>query len=65
MTRSIASKIVKVDEQYVTIETVETRPGFEPFRSTVSIKHNGSPEEVHRGFHELISGAFQAGSEKV
>jgi hypothetical protein len=28
MNKSIISKIVKVDEKYVTIETKEIRPGF-------------------------------------
>jgi hypothetical protein len=56
MIRSITSKITQFDERYVTIETVEMRPGFEPFRTSVDIEHNGDPEEVHRGYHELIAG---------
>jgi hypothetical protein len=54
--RSIVSKIVEVDEEYVTIETVEVRPRLKPLRACISIEHNGNPEEVHRGYHDLIAG---------
>jgi hypothetical protein len=56
MNRSITSKIVQVDETFVTIEPVDIRPGFEPFRTSVDIEHHGDPEKVHRGFHDSITG---------
>jgi hypothetical protein len=55
MNRSIASKITHIGKRFVRIEITETRPGFEPLRTTFEIKHDGNPEEVHRGFHDLIS----------
>ena len=53
--RSIVTKVVRVDDDYVTIGIVETRPGFtKPFCASVSIEHNGNPEGVAEGYHEFI-----------
>jgi hypothetical protein len=65
MNRSITSKIVQVDERYVTIEAEEIPPGFGPLRTSVNIEHNGNPEEVHRGYHELIAGKASESTKAV
>jgi hypothetical protein len=55
MTRYVTSKIVKVDEKFVTIEIEETRPDVEPFRRSLDIEHDGNPEKAHRFLHDSIA----------